>query len=129
MVLENRWNQLLPHNRWHAPECGWGGGATRNRVGPCKRRLRRELQVEPLIMLPGSTGTGRERPPTRARADAEPDSRPLVGVVARAVGNQPGRSSATSGSRQRSRFPAGARQASGHPAGPAASKQLPAAPR
>lgn len=73
-VLENRWNQLARNTGGTAPEVDWVGVQREIEVG-LQRRLRRELQVEPLIIClvqPAPAGT----PAYKGRADAEPDSRP-----------------------------------------------------
>jgi ribonuclease J len=73
-VLENRWQQLSRNSGGKAPEVDWMGVQREIEVG-LQRRLRRELQVEPLItclVQPAPGGT----PAYKGRADAEPDSRP-----------------------------------------------------
>ena len=73
-VLENRWNQLSRNSGGAAPDVDWMGVQREIEVG-LQRRLRRELQVEPLIIClvqPAPAGT----PAYKGRADAEPDSRP-----------------------------------------------------
>jgi ribonuclease J len=73
-VLENRWQQLSRNTGGKAPEVDWMGVQREIEVG-LQRRLRRELQVEPLIIClvqPAPGGT----PAYKGRADAEPDSRP-----------------------------------------------------
>jgi ribonuclease J len=73
-VLENRWSQLARSTGGTAPEVDWVGVQREIEVG-LQRRLRRELQVEPLIIClvqPAPAGT----PAYKGRADAEPDSRP-----------------------------------------------------
>jgi ribonuclease J len=73
-VLENRWNQLCRNTGGKAPDVDWVGVQREVEVG-LQRRLRRELQVEPLIVClvqPAPAGT----PAYKGRADAEPDSRP-----------------------------------------------------
>ncbi|CAK6696252.1 RNase J family beta-CASP ribonuclease [Synechococcus sp. CBW1107] len=73
-VLDNRWNQLARNTGGTAPEVDWVGVQREIEVG-LQRRLRRELQVEPLIIClvqPAPAGT----PAYKGRADAEPDSRP-----------------------------------------------------
>jgi ribonuclease J len=75
-VLENRWNQLCRTSAGQAPEVDWVGVQREVEVG-LQRRLRRELQVEPLIIClvqPAPAGT----PAYKGRADAEPESRPVV---------------------------------------------------
>ena len=73
-VLENRWNQLCRNSGGKAPDVDWVGVQREVEVG-LQRRLRRELQVEPLIIClvqPAPAGT----PAYKGRADAEPDTRP-----------------------------------------------------
>ena len=73
-MLENRWQQLSRNTGGKAPEVDWMGVQREIEVG-LQRRLRRELQVEPLIIClvqPAPGGT----PAYKGRADAEPDTRP-----------------------------------------------------
>jgi ribonuclease J len=73
-VLENRWQQLSRNSGGSAPDVDWMGVQREIELG-LQRRLRRELQVEPLIIClvqPAPGGT----PAYKGRADAEPDSRP-----------------------------------------------------
>ena len=73
-VLENRWKQLTRNTGGKAPEVDWMGVQREVEVG-LGRRMRRELQVEPLILClvqPAPGGT----PVYKGRADAEPDDRP-----------------------------------------------------
>jgi ribonuclease J len=73
-VLENRWTQLSRNTGGKAPDVDWVGVQREVELG-LQRRLRRELQVEPLIIClvqPAPAGT----PAYKGRADAEPDSRP-----------------------------------------------------
>ena len=73
-VLENRWKQLSRNTGDKAPEVDWMGFQREVEVG-LGRRMRRELQVEPLILClvqPAPGGT----PKYKGRADAEPDDRP-----------------------------------------------------
>jgi ribonuclease J len=73
-VLENRWKQLSRNTGDKAPEVDWMGVQREVEVG-LSRRMRRELQVEPLILClvqPAPGGT----PTYKGRADAEPDDRP-----------------------------------------------------
>ena len=73
-VLENRWNQLARNTGGKAPDVDWVGVQREVEVG-LQRRLRRELQVEPLIIClvqPAPAGT----PAYKGRSDAEPDTRP-----------------------------------------------------
>ena len=73
-VLENRWKQLCRNTGGKAPEVDWMGVQREVEVG-LGRRMRRELQVEPLILClvqPAPGGT----PVYKGRADAEPDDRP-----------------------------------------------------
>ena len=74
-VLENRWKQLTRHTGGKTPEVDWMGLQREVEVG-LGRRMRRELQVEPLIIClvqPAPAGT----PVYKGRADAEPDTRPV----------------------------------------------------
>ena len=74
-VLENRWKQLCRNTGGKAPEVDWMGVQREVEVG-LGRRMRRELQVEPLILClvqPAPAGT----PAYKGRADAEPDDRPV----------------------------------------------------
>ncbi len=73
-VLENRWSQLSRNSGGKTPDVDWVGVQREVEVG-LQRRLRRELQVEPLIIClvqPAPAGT----PAYKGRADAEPDTRP-----------------------------------------------------
>ena len=73
-VLENRWQQLARTTGGKTPDVDWVGVQREVEVG-LQRRLRRELQVEPLIIClvqPAPAGT----PAYKGRADAEPDTRP-----------------------------------------------------
>jgi ribonuclease J len=73
-VLENRWNQLARNTGGKAPEVDWVGLQREIEIG-LQRRLRRELQVEPLIIClvqPAPAGT----PAYKGRSEAEPDPRP-----------------------------------------------------
>ena len=73
-VLENRWKQLTRNTGGKAPDVDWMGVQREVEVG-LSRRMRRELQVEPLILClvqPAPAGT----PVYKGRADAEPDDRP-----------------------------------------------------
>ena len=73
-VLDNRWNQLARNTGGKAPEVDWVGVQREVEVG-LQRRLRRELQVEPLIVClvhPAPAGT----PAYKGQADSEPDTRP-----------------------------------------------------
>jgi ribonuclease J len=73
-VLDNRWNQLARNTGGKAPDVDWVGVQREVELG-LQRRLRRELQVDPLIIClvqPAPAGT----PAYRGRADAEPDTRP-----------------------------------------------------
>lgn len=73
-VLENRWKQLCRTSGGQAPDVDWVGVQREVELG-LQRRLRRELQVEPLILClvqPAPAGT----PVYKGRTDAEPDSRP-----------------------------------------------------
>jgi ribonuclease J len=73
-VLENRWKQLCRNVEGSSPEVDWMGVQREVEVG-LGRRMRREMQVEPLILClvqPAPGGT----PVYKGRADAEPDTRP-----------------------------------------------------
>ena len=73
-VLDNRWNQLSRNTGGKTPDVDWVGVQREVELG-LQRRLRRELQVEPLIIClvqPAPAGT----PAYKGRADAEPDTRP-----------------------------------------------------
>ena len=73
-VLENRWKQLCRQVDGGSPEVDWMGVQREVEVG-LGRRMRREMQVEPLILClvqPAPGGT----PVYKGRADAEPDTRP-----------------------------------------------------
>jgi ribonuclease J len=89
-VLENRWKQLCRNTGDKAPEVDWMGVQREVEVG-LGRRMRRELQVEPLILClvqPAPGGT----PVYKGRADAEPDDRPASrGRGARGSGSPYGR--------------------------------------
>lgn len=72
-VLENRWKQLIRQTDGKAPEVDWMGIQREVEVG-LGRRMRRELQVEPLILClvqPAPGGT----PPYKGLVDDEPDDR------------------------------------------------------
>ena len=72
-VLENRWKQLICQTDGKAPEVDWMGIQREVEVG-LGRRMRRELQVEPLILClvqPAPGGT----PPYKSLVDDEPDDR------------------------------------------------------
>ena len=91
-VLENRWKQLSRNTGDKAPEVDWMGVQREVEVG-LSRRMRRELQVEPLILClvqPAPGGT----PTYKGRADAEPDDRPSsrnrVGGAGRGVASRNG---------------------------------------
>ena len=74
-VLENRWKQLTRQVGDKTPEVDWMGVQREVEVG-IGRRMRRELQVEPLIVClvqPAPAGT----PVYKSKAaEAEPDTRP-----------------------------------------------------
>ncbi|MFO0136708.1 MAG: ribonuclease J, partial [Cyanobacteriota bacterium] len=73
-VLENRWNQLARHTGGTAPDVDWVGVQREVELG-LQRRLRRELQVDPLILClvqPAPAGT----PAYKGQADQEADTRP-----------------------------------------------------
>ncbi len=74
-VLENRWKQLCRQLDGSSPEVDWMGVQREVEVG-LGRRMRREMQVEPLILClvqPAPGGT----PVYKGRADSEPDTRPV----------------------------------------------------
>ena len=85
-VLENRWKQLSRNTGDKAPEVDWMGVQREVEVG-LSRRMRRELQVEPLILClvqPAPGGT----PTYKGRADAEPDVvLPSLGYSSAILGN------------------------------------------
>ena len=73
-VLENRWKQLSRNTGGKAPDVDWIGVQREVEIG-LGRRMRRELQIEPMILClvqPAPGGT----PAYKGRADAEPDDRP-----------------------------------------------------
>ncbi|MGB0278783.1 MAG: ribonuclease J, partial [Prochlorococcaceae cyanobacterium] len=73
-VLDNRWKQLCRNTGGKAPEVDWIGVQREIEVG-LQRRLRRELQIEPLIIClvqPAPAGT----PPYKSKAMEEKDDRP-----------------------------------------------------
>lgn len=73
-VLENRWNQLCRNSGGKAPDVDWVGVQREVEVG-LQRRLRRELQVDPLIIClvqPAPAGS----PAYKGQSEAEPDNRP-----------------------------------------------------
>ena len=86
-VLENRWNQLARNTGGKAPEVDWVGVQREIELG-LQRRLRRELQVEPLIVClvhPAPAGT----PAYRGQAEADADSRPAPRVRREVGGSGP----------------------------------------
>ena len=88
-VLENRWSQLSRNTGGKAPDVDWVGVQREVELG-LQRRLRRELQVEPLIIClvqPAPAGT----PAYKGRADAEPDTRPAARGGRREGGRDGGR--------------------------------------
>jgi ribonuclease J len=101
-VLENKWKQLCRHTGGKAPEVDWMGVQREVEVG-LGRRMRRELQVEPLILClvqPAPGGT----PVYKGRADAEPDDRPAP--RGRRGGGGPGRRNNGHGGGQERNTPA-----------------------
>ncbi|MEL0264621.1 MAG: ribonuclease J [Synechococcus sp.] len=73
-VLDNRWKQLCRNTGGKAPEVDWIGVQREIEVG-LQRRLRRELQIEPLIIClvqPAPAGT----PQYKSKAMEEKDDRP-----------------------------------------------------
>ena len=72
-VLENRWKQFSRQTDGKTPEVDWMGLQREVEVG-LGRRMRRELQVEPLLLClvqPAPGGT----PAYKGMADAEPEDR------------------------------------------------------
>jgi len=118
-VLENRWSQLSRNTGGKAPDVDWVGVQREVELG-LQRRLRRELQVEPLIIClvqPAPAGT----PAYKGRADAEPDNRPAP-RGRREVGRDGGREAGRELSRELVRDPA--RVAAVTPAPAAAAPEL-----
>ncbi len=75
-VLENRWKQLARQTGGTSIEVDWMGLQREVEVG-LARRMRRELQVEPLILClvqPAPGGT----PAYKGRTDVEPDSKSIT---------------------------------------------------
>ena len=73
-VLENRWSQLSRNSGGKAPDVDWVG-VQREVESGLQRRLRRELQVDPLIIClvqPAPAGS----PAYKGQTEAEPDNRP-----------------------------------------------------
>ena len=73
-VLTNRWNQLSRNTGGKAPDVDWMGVQREVELG-LQRRLRRELQVDPLIIClvqPAPAGT----PAYSSGKEAEADNRP-----------------------------------------------------
>jgi ribonuclease J len=73
-VLENRWSQLCRNSGGKAPDVDWVGVQREVEVG-LQRRLRRELQVDPLIIClvqPAPAGS----PAYKGQTEGEVDSRP-----------------------------------------------------
>lgn len=102
-VLENRWSQLSRNTGGKAPDVDWVGVQREVELG-LQRRLRRELQVEPLIIClvqPAPAGT----PAYKGRADVEPDNRPAP-RGRREVGRDGGREAGRELSRELVRDPA-----------------------
>ena len=102
-VLENRWSQLSRNTGGKAPDVDWVGVQREVELG-LQRRLRRELQVEPLIIClvqPAPAGT----PAYKGRADAEPDNRPAP-RGRKEVGRDGGREAGRELSRELVRDPA-----------------------
>ena len=92
-VLENRWNQLARHTGGTAPDVDWVGVQREVELG-LQRRLRRELQVDPLILClvqPAPAGT----PAYKGQADQEADTRPAPRGGRREVGREVGREAPT----------------------------------
>ena len=95
-VLENRWNQLSRNTGGNAPDVDWVGVQREIEVG-LQRRMRRELQVEPMIIClvqPAPAGTPayksknpvEDRTPVTRAAREERDrpqqAKPVAQVVA-----------------------------------------------
>ena len=77
-VLENRWKQFSRQTDGKTPEVDWMGLQREVEVG-LGRRLRRELQVEPLLLClvqPAPAGT----PAYKGMADAEPEDRSVTRI-------------------------------------------------
>ena len=77
-VLENRWKQFSRHTDGKTPEVDWMGLQREVEVG-LGRRMRRELQVEPLLLClvqPAPGGT----PAYKGMADAEPEDRSVTRI-------------------------------------------------
>ncbi|KZR76944.1 ribonuclease J [Prochlorococcus marinus] len=77
-VLENRWNQFSRQTDGKTPEVDWMGLQREVEVG-LGRRMRRELQVEPLLLClvqPAPGGT----PAYKGMADAEPEDRSVTRI-------------------------------------------------
>ena len=77
-VLENRWKQFSRQTDRKAPEVDWMGLQREVEVG-LGRRMRRELQVEPLLLClvqPAPGGT----PAYKGMADAEPEDRSVTRI-------------------------------------------------
>ena len=77
-VLENRWKQFSRQTDGKAPEVDWMGLQREVEVG-LGRRMRRELQVEPLLLClvqPAPGGT----PAYKGMADAEPEDRSVTRI-------------------------------------------------
>ena len=122
-VLENRWSQLSRNTGGKAPDVDWVGVQREVELG-LQRRLRRELQVEPLIIClvqPAPAGT----PAYKGRADAEPDNRPAP-RGRREVGRDGGREAGRELSRELVRDPARVATAAPTPAGAAPEAKDPA---
>ncbi len=124
-VLENRWSQLSRNTGGKAPDVDWVGVQREVELG-LQRRLRRELQVEPLIIClvqPAPAGT----PAYKGRADAEPDNRPAP-RGRREVGRDGGREAGRELSRELVRDPARVAAAAPAPAAAAAPEAKDSAP-
>jgi ribonuclease J len=122
-VLENRWSQLSRNTGGKAPDVDWVGVQREVELG-LQRRLRRELQVEPLIIClvqPAPAGT----PAYKGRADAEPDNRPAP-RGRREVGRDGGREAGRELSRELVRDPARVATAAPTPAAAAPEAKDPA---
>jgi ribonuclease J len=79
-VLENRWKQLSRPGNGKAPEVDWVGLQREVEIG-LQRRLRRELQVEPLILClvqpaPAGTPPYKRKSEPAAAGEGRPAGRP-----------------------------------------------------
>nr|YP_002049090.1 hypothetical protein PCC_0441 [Paulinella chromatophora]ACB42880.1 hypothetical protein PCC_0441 [Paulinella chromatophora] len=80
-VLENRWKQLTRNTDGNSPDVDWVGVQREIEVG-IQRRLRRELQVEPLIVClvqPAPIGTDEYKSRVDNEAEVRSTSRSRIG--------------------------------------------------